>query len=99
MRLSTGVRLASIGDDVVGTVTLIHQGDTSGIWSMATDTTRQRSGIGRRLLPTAMAEARMQGARRFFLGATPAGYRLYESLGFTTRVVAKVSASRETHQA
>ena len=99
MRLSTGVRLASIGDDVVGTVTLIHQGDTSGIWSMATDTTRQCSGIGRRLLPTAMAEARMQGARRFFLGATPAGYRLYESLGVTTRVVAKVSASGETRQA
>ena len=41
----------------------------------------------------------MQGARRFFLGATPAGYRLYESLGFTTRVVAKVSASGETRQA
>ena len=78
---------------------MIHQGDTSGIWSMATAATRQRSGIGRRLLSTAMAEARMQGARRFFLGATPAGYRLYESLGFTTRVVAKVSASRETHQA
>ena len=93
------VFLASIGDDVVGAVTLIHQGDTSGIWSMATDTTRQRSGIGRRLLSTAMAETRMQGARRFFLGATPAGYRLYESLGFTTRVVTKVWASGATHQA
>jgi ribosomal protein S18 acetylase RimI-like enzyme len=92
------VFLASIGNDVVGTVTMIHQGDTSGIWSMATDTTRQRSGIGRRLLSTAMAETRMQGARRFFLGATPAGYRLYESLGFTTRVVTKVWASGETHQ-
>ena len=93
------VFLASIGDDVVGAVTVIHQADTSGIWSMATDTTRQRSGIGRRLLSTAMAETRMQGARRFFLGATPAGYRLYESLGFTTRVVTKVWASGATHQA
>ena len=91
--------LASIDDEVVGTVTLIHHGDTSGIWSMATDTARQRSGIGRRLLSTAMAEARTQGAARFYLGATPAGYRLYESLGFTTRTAAKVWASGETHQA
>jgi ribosomal protein S18 acetylase RimI-like enzyme len=93
------VFLASIEDDVVGTVTVIYQGDIAGIWSMATDSTRQRSGIGRRLLSTAMAEARTQGARRFFLGATPAGYRLYESLGFTTRVVTRVWASGETHQA
>ena len=93
------VFLASIEDDVVGTVTVIYQGDTAGIWSMATDASAQRSGIGRRLLSTAMAEARTQGARRFFLGATPAGYRLYESLGFRTRVVTKVWASGETHQA
>jgi ribosomal protein S18 acetylase RimI-like enzyme len=93
------VFLASIEDDVVGTVTVIHQGDTAGIWSMATDSTRQRSGIGRRLLSTALAEAQRQGARRFFLGATPAGYRLYESMGFATRVVTKVWASGETHQA
>jgi ribosomal protein S18 acetylase RimI-like enzyme len=93
------VFLASIEDDVVGTVTVIHQGDTAGIWSMATDSTQQRSGIGRRLLSTALAETRRQGARRFFLGATPAGYRLYESMGFATRVVTKVWASGETHQA
>jgi len=93
------VFLASIEDDVVGTVTVIHLGDTAGIWSMATDRTRQRSGIGRRLLSTAMAEARRQGARRFFLGATPAGYPLYESVGFATRIVTKVWASGETHQA
>jgi GNAT superfamily N-acetyltransferase len=62
------VFFAFAGDDVVGTVTVIHLGDTSGIWSMATDSTRQRSGIGRRLLSTAMAKTRMQGARRFFLG-------------------------------
>ena len=91
--------LASIDDEVVGTVTLIHQGDTSAIWSMATDAGRQRSGIGRRLLSTAMAEARTRGTDRFYLGATPAGYRLYESLGFTTRTRARVWASGETHHA
>jgi GNAT superfamily N-acetyltransferase len=93
------VFLASIEDDVVGTVTVIHQGDTAGIWSMATDSTRQRSGIGRRLLSTALADARRLGARRFYLGATPAGYRLYESMGFATRVVTTVWAAGETHQA
>jgi len=73
--------------------------DTAGIWSMATDSRRQRSGIGRRLLSTAWAQARTQGARRFFLGATPAGDRLYKSMGFATRVVTTVWAAGETHQA
>jgi hypothetical protein len=42
---------------------------------------------------------RFSGARRFFLGATPAGFRLYESLGYTTNVVTQVWASGETHRA
>ena len=93
------VFLASIDGEVVGTVTFIHQGDTTGVWSMAIDTAHQRAGIGRRLLSAAIAKARSQGAARFFLGATPAGYRLYESLGFKTRTVARVWALGETHQA
>lgn len=44
-------------------------------------------------------EAVLESARRFFLGATPAGYRLYESLGFETRVAATVWVSGETSQA
>jgi ribosomal protein S18 acetylase RimI-like enzyme len=93
------VFLASIGDDVVGTVTVVHAGNASGIWSMATDPQRQRSGIGRRLLSTALAESRGTGPRQFFLGATPAGIALYESLGFTTRTMTSVWVSGETHQA
>ena len=57
--LNLDVFLAFVGYEVVGTVTVIHQGDTSGIWSMATDTTRQRSGIGRRLLSTAETTAQL----------------------------------------
>ena len=83
----------------VGSVTLTYHGDTSGIWAMGTLPDQQRGGIGRRLLSTAIAEARSEGARRFFLGATPAGYRLYESLGFETRVTATVWVSGETSQA
>jgi GNAT superfamily N-acetyltransferase len=93
------VFLASIEGRGVGSVTLTYHGDTTGIWAMGTDPDQQRGGIGRRLLSTAIAEARSQGARRFFLGATPAGYRLYESLGFETRVAATVWVSGETSQA
>jgi GNAT superfamily N-acetyltransferase len=93
------IYLAFDGARPVGSVTLTHHGDTTGIWAMGTDSRQQRRGIGRRLLSTAMCEARSLGARRFYLGATPAGYRLYESLGFETRVVTKVWASGETHQA
>ncbi len=96
---SVDTYLASIDGDIVGSVTLVHHGPVAGVWSMATDTVRQRSGIGRRLLSTAMAEARSRGTSSFFLGATPAGQRLYESLGFTTRTVTRVWASGETHQA
>ena len=93
------VFLASIEGRHVGTVTLTHHGDTTGIWAMGTDPDRQGHGIGRRLLSTAMAETRKRGASRFFLGATPAGFPLYEKLGFETRVVTSVWVSGETSQA
>jgi ribosomal protein S18 acetylase RimI-like enzyme len=93
------VFIATIDEATVGAVTMTHHGDTSGVWAMGTDTARQRGGIGRRLLSTAMALCREQHTRRFFLGATPAGYRLYESLGYTTRFSATVWASGETNQA
>lgn len=91
--------LASTDGDVVGSVTLVHHGRVTGIWSMAVEPDRQRSGIGRRLLTSAMAQSRSVGAEQFYLGATPAGQPLYESLGFTTRTIAPVWASGETHQA
>jgi len=98
---STGadVYIARIAGDPVGSVTLTYHGDTCGIWAMGTKTERQRGGIGLRLLSTAMAQARDQGTRRFFLGATPAGYRLYERLGFETICTARVWVSGETQQA
>jgi GNAT superfamily N-acetyltransferase len=74
-------------------------GETCGIWAMGTRSALQRGGIGLRLLSTAMCEARQHGARRFFLGATPAGFRLYEGLGFRTVCSARVWVSGETHQA
>ncbi len=93
------VYVARINGEVVGSVTMTYHGETCGIWAMGTDTARQRSGIGLRLLSTAMVQARNSGTRRFFLGATPAGYRLYEGLGFVTVCTAGVWVSGETHQA
>ena len=93
------VFIARINGEAVGTVTLTYHGETCGIWAMGTDTARQRGGIGLRLLSTAMVRARQSGTRRFFLGATPAGYRLYEGLGFETVCSARVWVSGETHQA
>jgi len=92
------IYLAYEGDRAVGSVTLTHHGDTTGVWAMGTDTSLQKRGIGRRLLSSVMAKAHAGGTRRFFLGATPAGYRLYESLGFQTRCVTKVYAAGETSQ-
>lgn len=93
------VYVARLNGDAAGSVTLTYHGDTCGIWAMGTDAARQRGGIGLRLLSTAMVQARNGGIRRFFLGATPAGFRLYEGLGFKTVCSARVWVSGETHQA
>ena len=93
------VYVARINGEAVGTVTMTYHGETCGIWAMGTNAGRQRGGIGRRLLSTAMVQARDSGTRRFFLGATPAGFRLYEGLGFETVCSARVWVSGETHQA
>jgi GNAT superfamily N-acetyltransferase len=93
------IYLATLGGRPAGSVTVTHHGDTSGIWAMGTDHELQGRGIGRRLLSTVLAESRVRGVRRFFLGATPAGFPLYEKLGFQTRLVTQVWAFGETGQA
>jgi N-acetylglutamate synthase-like GNAT family acetyltransferase len=93
------VYVARLNGEAAGSVTLTYHGDTCGIWAMGTDAARQRGGIGLRLLSAAMVQARNSGVRRFFLGATPAGFRLYEGLGFKTVCSARVWVSGETHQA
>jgi GNAT superfamily N-acetyltransferase len=93
------VYVASLQGEILGSVTLTYHGDTCGIWAMGTNADRQYGGVGRRLLSTAMCEARASGLRRFFLGATPAGYRLYEQLGYRTVCEARIWVSGETHQA
>lgn len=93
------VYIARLNGEAVGSVTLTYHGDTAGIWALGTLASRQRGGIGGRLLSAAMVEARNRGTRRFFLGATPVGFRLYERLGFTTVCSTRIWVSGVTHQA
>jgi putative acetyltransferase len=82
--------------EIVGCCALMAMGNAEfEVAKMAVTEKAQGSGIGRRLLETVVAEARMAGARRLYLETnsklTPA-IRLYESVGFrdvpSERVVA-----------
>lgn len=96
---SCDVYLASIDGDTVGSVTLTYHGDVCGVWCMATDAKRQKLGIGQRLLSSTIADARDRlGMKQFFLGATPAGYKLYETFGFKTQFSTPAYVYGETHQ-
>ena len=71
------------GDDgSMCTVSVTPTGDTGGITLMATPPEHQRKGIGRALLSHVIDDYRRRGMRRFHLGSSDAGRRLYDSLGF-----------------
>lgn len=71
------------GDDgPMCTVSVTPTGDTGAITLMATPPEHQRKGAGRALLSHVIDDYRRRGMTRFHLGATEAGRRLYESLGF-----------------
>jgi GNAT superfamily N-acetyltransferase len=71
------------GDDgAMGTVSMTPTGDTAGVTLMATPPAHQRKGLGRALLTQVIADYRRRGVRRFHLGSSQAGRRLYDSLGF-----------------
>lgn len=72
--------------EILGTGVGIRSGETVGVYSMATPRRHQRQGVGRAVLSTLMANYLADGVTEFYLGATPAGFRLYEQLGY--RVVA-----------
>ena len=76
------VFLASREDTPVSAVVTSRHGTTVGIWCMATAPEYTRQGAGSTLLVQVMAQHRASGARLFYLGATEAGYPLYERAGF-----------------
>jgi ribosomal protein S18 acetylase RimI-like enzyme len=58
--------------------------DLLGLWSMATAPAEQRNGHGRRLLLAVLGHYALEGATSVCVVATPAGERLYRSVGFET---------------
>ncbi len=87
--------------EILGTGVGIRSGEVVGIYSMATPERHQRQGVGKAVLSTMMANYLADGVAAFYLGATSAGFRLYEQLGY--RVVAEppafvIGTSTQFHQ-
>jgi GNAT superfamily N-acetyltransferase len=64
-------------------VTVTRHGTTVGIWTMATPPDRQGQGWGRALLTSVLDDCCRMGVDRAYLYASPAGFPLYSSIGFT----------------
>ena len=76
--------LAWDDEDPVSALWLVQTGATIGLMELMTPERHQRRGAGRRLLTTALAETWTRHTRQAVLLSTPAGRRLYESVGFAT---------------
>lgn len=96
---SIDIFLAERGPVVHSTVTVTYHGKVAGIWAMGTLGWAQGEGVGKALLVAVMEECRNRDIEHFFLGATPAGYPLYQSIGYNTLFTAQVWVRGETHQA
>ena len=96
---SLDIYLAERDGKILSTVTVTRHGDVIGVWAMGTHVDAQGQKIGKALLSRVMFGARQAGATAFFLGATPAGFPLYQRLGYETLYTAKVWVRGETHQA
>lgn len=96
---SLDIYLAERDGHILSTVTVTRHGDVIGIWAMGTRADAQGQKTGKALLSRVMVDARQAGVAAFFLGATPAGFPLYQRLGYETLYTAKVWVRGETHQA
>jgi GNAT superfamily N-acetyltransferase len=76
--------IGSKDGEMVSTVAVTRLGDTAHISAMVTLPAHQRKGVGQALLARAIEIYRGRGVSRFFLSATPAGFPMYERLGFKT---------------
>lgn len=84
--------------EAVSTVSLARDGEVAAVWSMATPPSRQRKGYGKALLATVLGQAQRDGARLGMLGATPAGYPLYEATGWRTHETFELFVAVESEQ-
>jgi ribosomal protein S18 acetylase RimI-like enzyme len=78
-----------VDGEPVSTTAVVMGGGVIGVYNVATIPTQQRRGFGEAVMRHAVAEARREhGGSQVILQSTPAGYRLYERMGFreVTRV-------------
>jgi ribosomal protein S18 acetylase RimI-like enzyme len=77
-------------EDPVSTAAVVIGGGAIGVYNVATMPDRQRCGYGEAVMRHALAEAQKEhGLERSILQSTPAGYRLYQRMGY--RAVTRVS--------
>jgi GNAT superfamily N-acetyltransferase len=78
------VYLTRVADRPVSALATLRDGETVGVYHVATLPGYRRRGLAGRLLALALDEARTSGARLATLTATPEARMLYESLGFAS---------------
>ena len=77
-------------EEPVSTAAIVMGGGVIGVYNVATMPDHQRRGYGEAVMRHALAEAqREHGMERSILQSTPAGYRLYERMGY--RKITRVS--------
>ena len=73
------------GGEPVSTAAVIMGGGAMGVYNVATLPGHQRRGYGEAVMRYALEETRKEhGIERSILQSTPAGYRLYERMGYRT---------------
>lgn len=81
-------------EEPVSTAAIVLGGGAMGVYNVATMPEQQRRGYGEAVMRHALAEAqREHGLERSILQSTPAGYRLYERMGYRTVTRISVYAS------
>jgi ribosomal protein S18 acetylase RimI-like enzyme len=74
-----------IDGEPVSTAAIVRSMDTAGIYNVATLPAHQRRGYGEAVMRHALEDtARSQKISRYVLQSTPAGYHIYERMGFRT---------------
>jgi GNAT superfamily N-acetyltransferase len=81
-------------EEPVATAAIVMGGGAMGVYNVATVPEQQRRGYGEAIMRYALAEAqREHGLERSILQSTPAGYKLYQRMGYRqiTRVAVYAS--------
>jgi len=74
-----------VDQEPVSTTAIVMGGSAIGVYNVATMPAHQRHGYGEAVMREALADARRKhGIEQVILQSTPAGYRLYERMGFRT---------------